>query len=238
MVTANALSPNGRYVAGNIFFNGVGPTLAYWEGGTLSHTAPLGQGMFQSGGVNNSGEVVGNAAPPLDEAHSLTTSVAFQWVNGNLQALAPVLAGVNCGAKAVNTRGDVAGWSDTQDVMIVHRTDIHAVLWQNGQLKDLGTLGGPASTATAINDAGQVVGYSQTGPVGQGETFLWENGRMQKLTSLIPPGTGWSLGSAQINYGGEGSLVINSRGQIAGIGRRDYQSHAFLLTPRSLIQKK
>ncbi len=237
-VTVNALSPNGLYTAGSIFFNGVGPTLAYWESGTLHHTDPLGQGMFQSWGVSSSGEVVGAAAPPYDDAHPLTTSIAFQWVSGSLQPLSPALAGANCGARAVNAGGDVAGWSETLDVIVVHWKGVHAVLWKNSQVKDLGTLGGASSTATAINDAGQIVGYAEAGPNGPGQAFLWESGKMRSLASLIPPSTGWTLGEAQVNYGGEGFLVINARGQIAGVGRRDSQPHAFLLTPRALIEKK
>ena len=48
---------------------------------------------------------------------------------------------------------------------------------------DLGTLGGPASQAKAINDKNQVVGWSQTAD-GDGHAFLWEDGLMTDLGHL------------------------------------------------------
>jgi uncharacterized membrane protein len=37
---------------------------------------------------------------------------------------------------------------------------MHAVLWQNGTIKDLGTLGGPDSVAWQINERGEIAGQS------------------------------------------------------------------------------
>ena len=238
ITTAFAFSPNGRYAAGAIFLNGVGPTLAAWYDGALHHTDSLGQGFPQSWGVNDAGQVVGNARPAADDAHVLTTQAAFLWASGTLSGLGPIVNGVNCGARAINGSGTVAGWSDTQDVMVVHRRDVHAVLWKNGGVQDLGTLGGSSSTATDLNDAGQVVGFATAAPNGLGQPFLWQGGKMRDLSSLIPPNTGWALGGATINYGGEGFLVVNAQGQIAGTGRRDGLARAYLLTPRSLLPKK
>jgi len=74
-----------------------------------------------------------------------------------LTAYAVDLGGVDTSARlAINASGQVAGSSYRAD-----GTE-QAFLWQNGVRTDLGTLGGPAnySRAFAINDAGQVVGYS------------------------------------------------------------------------------
>jgi probable HAF family extracellular repeat protein len=84
-------------------------------------------------------------------------------------------------------------------------------------MADLGTLGGSSSYATAINDSGQVVGG--TG----GHAFLYDNGKMVDLNTLISSGSGWVLESA---------TAINDSGQIVGCGTNSRgKTDAFLLTP-------
>jgi probable HAF family extracellular repeat protein len=63
--------------------------------------------------------------------------------------------GRSSAAVAINDRGQIVGSTDTG-----RSTDaIRPFLWQNGQLRDLGSLGGSAR-AVAINNHGQIVGWS------------------------------------------------------------------------------
>ena len=78
-------------------------------------------------------------------------------------------------------------------------------------IRDLGTLGGPESVASDINERGQIVGLSVTAAKDDdgrrsSDVFLWANGRMRGLgaDAWRPP-------------------AINAHGQVVGSGR-----HAFL----------
>ena len=86
-------------------------------------------------------------------------------------------------------------------------------------ITDLGALGGATSYANGINDAGQVVGQSN------GHAFLFINGKLTDLNSLIPASSGWNLWIAN---------AINNKGQIIGTGTNpNGATRAFLLTPVS-----
>ena len=79
---------------------------------------------------------------------------------------------------------------------------MHATLWNNGTVTDLGTLGGTSSYANGINDSGQVVGISNIHSNMETHATLWSNGTVTDL------GTLGGIGSA--------AFGINASGQIVG----------------------
>ena len=59
----------------------------------------------------------------------------------------------------------------------------HAAVWNGTTIKDLGTLGGTVSGAQAINDAGQIVGYSETS-TSTSHATLWDGDTITDLGTL------------------------------------------------------
>lgn len=70
-----------------------------------------------------------------------------------------------------------------------------AVKWENGQCVDLGTVGGPASTGSAINNNGSVTGASRARTQNmQMVAFLHKDGKMTALPGLTENLSSWGYG--------------------------------------------
>jgi probable HAF family extracellular repeat protein len=78
-------------------------------------------------------------------------------------------------------------------------------------MSDLGTLGGVNSYGYAVNSSDQVVGKSQTSNGSEYHAFLYSNGQMVDLNTLIasdPNSVGVTLTSA-VGINDEGWIVAN-----------------------------
>ena len=86
---------------------------------------------------------------------------------------------LNASPTALNGRGQIVGVITFPDPK---RRDCcwRAVLWQNGRMVELGTLRGNESRPSAINERGQIVGWSRTADDAP-RAALWEDGRTTDL---------------------------------------------------------
>lgn len=144
-----------------------------------------------------SGTGGGGAAIPNRAGYAGTSS------GGYTVTVLPSLGGTNSAANTINGRGWPMGTS-----FLSGNTIMHAALWRNGGVTDLGTLGGPNSAVEwpVGNDRGYVSGISETSkddPLGEstawschaflpdggssGKTclaFVWHAGHMRPLPTL------------------------------------------------------
>lgn len=145
--------------------------------------------------INALGAVAGGAYPPGD----VTNEFGYFWTpSGSSSKLAPIAGGYSSYATGVNQKGQIVGQStfDTSG-------SVHAVLWTNGTVRDLGTLpGGDSSFGTGINASGEIVGASDT--TNSLHAITWTaSGGMRDL-GVFPGGT--------VSYG----EAINKVGQVVG----------------------
>jgi probable HAF family extracellular repeat protein len=148
-----------------------------------------------------------------------------RWV---IRDLSTTVGKLDSSAWAINDRGQILIELGGRDIDLESRTApsppvAGALVWQNGSLTDLGRVAGKKFSApVAINDRGQIVGYSWTHTDMHGDelddrAFLWERGRITDLGTL----GGASAAPAAINDAGQ---VVGS----SEIKPNDVSIHAFV----------
>jgi probable HAF family extracellular repeat protein len=202
-IYATGINDPGVVVGGKghafVLTNGVCQDLGVLPGGNWSSAY----------GINNSGTVVGYSSLASGNFG------AFVWTPQSGMQQLGTFGGLDSYATSLNNSGEVIGYASLSSGYD------HAFSALGTVMTDLGTLGG-SSFAYGINDSGEIVGYSWPVNGDNPHAFLYLNGIMVDLNSLIPTGSGWQLLEA---YG------INDTGQIVGEGLLNGQSHAFLLDP-------
>jgi probable HAF family extracellular repeat protein len=150
------------------------------------------------------GTTVGAAASAAQQTGYTMTDLGPALPHSSL----PWLYGDAVSTVSMNAAGDVVAATPTAS------GNTHAAFFHNGQVIDLGTLGGLNSEAMGINNVGQIVGDSQIAN-GSTHAFLYSNNVMTDLGTLGGPNSA--------------AIAINDTGQIVGNSDlADGTSHAFL----------
>jgi probable HAF family extracellular repeat protein len=168
------------------------PRALLWENGKVTD---LGPGVARD--INEQGQIVG-----FGHLH------AILWEHGKATELPELFGADYSSATAVNERGQIVGelgaYTSPTNKSTLWK---HAIVWQQGTIVDLGTLGGRRAIVAAISERGQVVGWSQPkrsydgGPF---HAFVWEAGKMVDLGPYTGAGRMTAVG-------------INERNQIIGM---------------------
>jgi probable HAF family extracellular repeat protein len=184
-------------------------------------------------GINDNGEAVGTSgtcANSVVPGFAVGPHAVLWQRNGSVSDLGNLggsvdtsILGVGTVAWAINNRGMVTG-----EAALKGNTAFHPFLWmrQTGMM-DLGVLPGDlVGAGLSMNNAGEIVGASVGAPgaaTGNPRAFLWRQGMMMDLNSLIPADAPLYLLNA---------FGINDAGQVVGVGvTDDGEIHGFLATP-------
>jgi probable HAF family extracellular repeat protein len=197
---------------------------------------PFGFGGSTAYGINDAGQIVGNA-------YGKGWDSGFVYSNGSMTAVGSPGA-YRSVATAINSSGQVVGYNVSStslrsaflysNSVLIPLTDgsesaafainsagnvvglmhNHAFLYDGHGYTDLGTFGGIYSVASGINNRGQVVGYNFANGLGH--------------ASLYSYGKTTDLGSLQGHFGSSWALAINNVGQVVGWSSAPWGMHAFL----------
>ncbi len=179
----------------------------------LTDLGTLGYGTYGNA-INDLGHVAGTAeigGPPNRPTDP------FFYSDGVMQSIGN-FGGIFSNAWAMNNQDQVVG-SAGVDTIEGNLYPWRAFLYDHGVMHDLGAMTYAGnSSAYGINELGQVVGYTDTDA--GSKSYLYANGEMVLLDTLIDPASGWTIANAN---------GINDLGQIAGRACRDEICYAVRL---------
>lgn len=198
--------------------------------GTLDLAFAFGNPGISVGNINNQGEVVGSiptsgrGGPGLGTLYAQDRTTFLRGPGYCDPFTSPFCFSAATVATDINELNSVVGFGPVGEPS--SNAPVHALLWNDPQNNsvgtNLGTLGGNSSQANGINDFTQIVGTSSLATGTAQHAFLWEEGELFDLNSLLVDNANWELTEA---------LEINTSGQIIGSGLLNGEQRGFVLTP-------
>lgn len=190
-----------------------------WRNGAMTDLGSLGDGFNSlASSLNDRGWSIGfSQTGVIDPLSGFPQIRATLWIGRRIVNLGVVPGGSESAGTTVNNAGQAVGISDNgvpdPFSLLGLGVQIRTFLWEQGELRDIGTLGGPdAAPGPGCNNQrpGVIVGTSytsftpsETTGIPTQDPFLWHNGKM------------WDLG----NLGGTVSFgqCANNRGEVIGV---------------------
>jgi probable HAF family extracellular repeat protein len=238
--SANAINDLGQVVGESE--TATGEVHAFiWEQGSMRDLGSAGE-TSSAHGINKGGVIIGAMF-----AKNIRGG-AVVWKDGVRQYLGDLgLSGSGSTAMAINNGGEIAGVSSG---FAASGGVVRAVIWENGAIRDIGTLGGLHSSANALNTQGEVVGWAEIGDqVTAG--FFWRNGAMQQLGMLsngsVAPGNGTQAAAindysqivgSSLNSKGESRAVIWENTKITDLNDLIHVAKGLVLTQATAINNQ
>jgi probable HAF family extracellular repeat protein len=196
----------------SVFGIGVQLRAFLWEDGEIKDIGTLG-GPDALPGASCSGQphdvIVGASytSSTPNASTGIPTVEPFLWKNGTMTDLGS-LGGATGFAQCANHHGQIIGASSLASnpgacPPGAGGPGCHAFFWEDGVLRDLGTLGGDNSEAIWLNEAGDVAGSADLAGSALHHAVLWRHGKIHDLGTVA--GDPCSRGRG-----------INARGQVVG----------------------
>jgi probable HAF family extracellular repeat protein len=164
-----------------------------WKNGQILDLGTFGGSFSLPNAINDRGQAAGGAENTIPDPFNFggllglpspTQWHATLWQHGSMHDLGTLGDGLDSFAQFVNQHGQAAGVSFTNSI-VNPETGIPTVdpfFWENGQMVDVGTLGGVFAVLSGLNNNGQVTGTSDVTRDGTVQhAFLWERGQLQDL---------------------------------------------------------